>query len=590
MAAPTLNILHLTDLHMGQPNEERSFQTMWEGFFEDLNRCYRKSGPWDLIIFSGDLAFSGTSEQYKRVDQFLADLQKHLRTLGSREPLTLAVPGNHDLRRPSNPADPISMVFSTLTTLPDVQATKVWNEIVDDPNSTYRKSIEGMFTAYSDWWRPRAEKARSTVPHFVEGILPGEFAAEVQKDGARFAIVGLNSTFLQVNAGDFYEKLALDARQFFRLLPTHARDWLQQMDACLLITHQPPSWLAESNRAKVFSADIAKAGRFAVHLCGHEHVAKTHTESRDGSPARRIGLGRSLLALEPTEDRLERLMGYQSWRIVINRKEGRGSIRYWPRKAEQRGSGNLSFSPDQSFDLDEDEGTEELPESFFRCPNYRSAARRNEVSLMTVIDKPLIGEEFEKSFFINGWPERSQLLSDSISRAQQFANNLEYHPTSRPLDKPGDDILINHEVALGLKYDQELSECVHQYNLIVQEMRTSISEYNRLLYPLTDRFFIDAQTRGFGKFLDKEWNDDKQKEEDDYYSERHQLLREIHAKYELGADATVGDIRASAKYQGDLTKLREQLWSLVDKLLKAKKQIDVKIKYYDVALANQRRN
>jgi len=363
------------------------------------------------------------------------------------------------------------------------------------------------------------------------------------------------------------------------------------MDACILVTHQPPSWLAEANRAKVFNPDIAKAGRFAVHLCGHEHLGKTHTESRDGSPARRIGLGRSLLALEPTEDGFDRLMGYQSLRMTIYRKEGTGSIRYWPRKAEIRGSGNFSFGPDGSFELSDDEGTEELPESFFRCPNY--SVHRNEgvalVSLEKDIAKSHIDAEFEKSFFVNGWPERSQLLLGAISSAQRFADSLRWDLDSddHSLKKPGDDIQISNEVALGLKYDQKFFEYVHRYNRAAEDLRRKISEYNRLLYPLTDQFFIDSQTRGLDKFLDKEWNETKQKESDDYYRKRDVFLREICMKYEIPLEATVGDLRASEKYLSEITLRRKELSRLVDNLMDAKQQIDAKRKYYDLALANQ---
>ena len=94
-----INWLHLTDLHRGMKEGGWLWPSVRESFFDDLKRLHDKCGPWDLVLFTGDLAQRGQSSEFEQVDHILAQLWKLLRELGS-DPKLLAVPGNHDLVRP----------------------------------------------------------------------------------------------------------------------------------------------------------------------------------------------------------------------------------------------------------------------------------------------------------------------------------------------------------------------------------------------------------------------------------------------------------------------------------------------------------
>jgi predicted MPP superfamily phosphohydrolase len=363
-----LGILHITDLHMGQSHQDDFLPTMRQGFLRDIRRCYRTSGPWDLVLFSGDLAFSGSVEQFAQVDAFIADLYRTLSELGSGDAVFLSIPGNHDLRRPAE-TNSGALVLSLLDSLSHELGVKVWNEIFQNPDSEYRRLIDGMFADYRAWWSPWAEKAMTRLDSFQTGQLPGEFSATLIKEGCRFGLVGLNTTALQVRGGDFVGKLAVHARQFNRLLPGTGLDWFDTLDAGVLITHQPPAWLSPQNLVNVFEPLIARGGRFALHLCGHQHIAAQEIQARGGSDARRLQLGRSLLALEPTSDGLERLIGYQSFQIIIDPASSEGLVRAWPRKGSQIQNNDWEYGPDTSFNLDEDNGTPDLPVNRFRRLN-----------------------------------------------------------------------------------------------------------------------------------------------------------------------------------------------------------------------------
>jgi hypothetical protein len=193
----SLGILHITDLHMGQKRQDDFHPTMHRGFMADLERCHKTSGPWDLVLFSGDLAFSGTHDQFKKVDSFIDALYKRLGKLGSENAVFLAVPGNHDLQRPAETSPPAALL-SLLSSLPSELAEKIWKEILDDPNSEYRRLIQDMFANYSAWWSQWVARAQPHLTSFREGVLPGEFAVTFEKSARRFGIFGLNTTALQV--------------------------------------------------------------------------------------------------------------------------------------------------------------------------------------------------------------------------------------------------------------------------------------------------------------------------------------------------------------------------------------------------------
>ena len=75
--------LHLTDLHMGKKEGDWLWPSVREVFFEDLERIHSESGPWDLVLFTGDVAQTGDARQFERADQLLEQLWKKLQSFGS---------------------------------------------------------------------------------------------------------------------------------------------------------------------------------------------------------------------------------------------------------------------------------------------------------------------------------------------------------------------------------------------------------------------------------------------------------------------------------------------------------------------------
>ena len=62
---PGFGWLHLTDLHVAGAG---GFRTLWpnveEQLLDDLAKLHARSGPWDLVLFSGDLTQRGSAAEF----------------------------------------------------------------------------------------------------------------------------------------------------------------------------------------------------------------------------------------------------------------------------------------------------------------------------------------------------------------------------------------------------------------------------------------------------------------------------------------------------------------------------------------------
>lgn len=336
--------LHFTDLHQLEKSDWRQ-PGIQDMLFKDLEILYDKSGPWDLLLFTGDLTFKGSLEEFNRVNELFNRLWELFATLGCN-PKLLAVPGNHDLVW-QNPREPEVLLLQNWNTILNVQED-FWED-----NSRYRQVVNQTFANYSAWW-----KNQQYLPQNVNsGLLPGDFAVTLEKEGAKLGIVGLNTSFLQLTGGNYEGKLALHTHQFHAVCGGNGPAWTQNHQVCLLLTHHPPTWLNEEARQHLLG-EISAHGRFVVQLCGHTHAAEGIEIVEAFTETRRLWLGRSLFGLDHfgPNDEGQRLHGYSAGRIEISTAK-KGTICFWPRKDEIQGQ-ERKLVPDYSFNLTDQQHTE----------------------------------------------------------------------------------------------------------------------------------------------------------------------------------------------------------------------------------------
>lgn len=335
-----VNWLHLSDLHVGQPGHGGLTQNFNEQFQTSLTELHGRCGPWDLILFTGDLAFSGQRVEYEQVDAFLTTLKGTLKDLDPQSnPLVLAVPGNHDLSRPKQ---------DTASNRKGLRDLKRWFEdpdereacLTDRGNLGYRL-ISDAFSEYSAWWKRQPQPAM-----YQDGLLPGDFSIVVEIRGIRLGIVGLNTAFLHLD--DQAEgKLALDVQQFHAACGGNGAQWTAACDLCLLLTHHPPSWLHPSAPLK---SEIAIPKRFSAHLYGHLHTAATNLQHRSGETGTYLAQSHSLFGMDIFKIQqgsdIQRDHGYMAGRLAVSDSALKANLTIWPRVAKRQPGGSLLLRPD----------------------------------------------------------------------------------------------------------------------------------------------------------------------------------------------------------------------------------------------------
>jgi hypothetical protein len=339
----SFNWLHLTDLHFGQPGQQSLWPNVREVFWRDLETLHAKSGPWDAVLFTGDLVYSGSAAEFDELEnKFLGPLWEHFNTLGQKAPVMLAVPGNHDLVRPDYKKPKAALRFM----LQRKGFSEIAEEFWTDPNCEYRQIIASSFANYESWAR---KNARLAGVELTAGILPGDFAATLSVETGeapplKIGISGVNTTFLQLANGDFTRRLAFNANQVSKACGGDLPAWVKAHDTCILMTHQGPEWFDEISFNQDYS-EVNPSGRFGVHLFGHMHENTLRSTATGGGSIVRQWQGNSLFGLEKFGDppRLDRRHGYAAGRIEF--ETDRASIRHWPRRAIKDQNG-WRFTPD----------------------------------------------------------------------------------------------------------------------------------------------------------------------------------------------------------------------------------------------------
>src|SRR5438874_2785528 len=297
-----LNWLHLSDLHCGMSIQRPLWPNVSEAFYDSVRKLSEKCGPWDLVLFTGDLVQQGRKDEYDELEQkIFKPLWKLFEEL-HQQPILLAVPGNHDLVRP-DAKKPSAAVRQLLR---PGGLTEIADEFFTDKNSEYRAVIDTAFLNYRDWWQYRIGVTR---PAIQQGLLPGDFSTTIEADGKQIGIVGLNTAFLQLADGDYRGRLVWDIRQLHEACGGNPAEWIKSHDVSLLLTHQGPLWLSEESR-NYQQNEINPAGRFALHLFGHEHESNLESRAVGGGPPRTIWQSPSIFGPEKYEGKLDRRHGY----------------------------------------------------------------------------------------------------------------------------------------------------------------------------------------------------------------------------------------------------------------------------------------
>jgi len=345
----TIRWLHLTDLHVGMDDQDWLWPRMQSKFREDLTTIHPTAGPWDLVLFTGDLVQKGT--EYAQLEEIFGEIWRWFEELQpGRPPQLLAVPGNHDLQWRDATKAAVD-VLENWSDRPDVR-DRFWKPEGDE----YRQVVHAAFADYVKWWRNTPRKPDG-VRH---GMLPGDFSCTITQGDLRLGIVGLNSAFLQLtDKTDYERRLALHPRQFHEACGGNGVSWAESHHACFLLTHHPPDWLNNESREHL-KHEIMPS--FCLHLCGHNHATSVLQELAGGAKEGPVRwLGRSVFGLEKyANGTLDRSHGYVAGELRANLAKAKGQMQFMPRRQEKEGD-NRDLVRDQSVTLTKKDRTRPFP-------------------------------------------------------------------------------------------------------------------------------------------------------------------------------------------------------------------------------------
>ncbi|WP_153002776.1 metallophosphoesterase family protein [Sphingomonas endophytica] len=335
--------LHFSDLHVGMREQGWLWPRYGNQLLEDLARLSDKAGPWDFIVFSGDLVNKGTVEEFNRLDEVLDSIWTRLEGLGCNPPL-VTVPGNHDLQRSDSMA-PELLALEQYWNDERIRAD-IWKD-----GSLFKRYISDRFENYKAWMTRSIASGRHAAP-VLTGYFPGDASYSLDCDGGRVGFACLNSTWLQLGAGDYSESLNVDARQLMMITDDDPDAWVKQFDTALLITHQPASWLKAAS-LESWNSEINPSGRFDLHLFGHMHEPAITRVAVGGSMGRRGAQAASLFGLEKLPNgEIQRIQGYSSFKLSSNNEIK--AVQCWPRVVVKTGDGDRKLAADVTQDLEED--------------------------------------------------------------------------------------------------------------------------------------------------------------------------------------------------------------------------------------------
>ena len=241
--------LHLSDVHM-RVTDRWSQSVVLSSMCQHVAELRKEGLAIDFILITGDLAFSGKSDEYKLVSSFLDDLIVKSEVPGKR---IFCVPGNHDIDR-----DRQKMCFKGARG--HLQSQNLVDELLEggEDFKTLLVRQEGFRDFQESYFS--SQKRRRTE----DGLA---YVAYLTIEDVRLAVVGLDSAWLSEGGPDDYGRILVGERQVINAFEL-ARAGASPPHVVVTMVHHPFHLLREFDRVRVTNR-TATATHF-LHS-GHLH-------------------------------------------------------------------------------------------------------------------------------------------------------------------------------------------------------------------------------------------------------------------------------------------------------------------------------
>lgn len=218
-----------------------------------------------VILVTGDIAFSGSEEEYLIAFGFLdsikSALASQLKSPSASMPVTVnivCVPGNHDCD------------FSGDQSIRDIVVEKILSERPSAPDFAYVAHVTSVQPHFFNFLSAVESIPRAPVLPGVDVNLGWQYSIETPNSGRKIKILCVNTAWLskkRERQGSLYYPESL--------IPQIERD----SDLLLCLYHHPYNWLEPAN-AREFRGRVEKVADLI--LTGHEHVSSRTSKEGEG--------------------------------------------------------------------------------------------------------------------------------------------------------------------------------------------------------------------------------------------------------------------------------------------------------------------
>jgi ABC-type oligopeptide transport system ATPase subunit len=267
----SLSIIHLTDIHMVGDREKNIILSRKQQLYE---ACYSVLSPSDnvVIVISGDIAFSGKTEEYENAFYLIDFLQQKLNEYLRNDITVLIIPGNHDCD-----FDGAHSLRERLLTTFDA-SLNVDTETLDSVTSVQKNFFE--FSEYFTKYDP-SELCNLCEVNFGTKKLLFQMINSAwmsQKDEQPGKLILPQNTFRNFNADNYDCVFAVIHHPYNWLHPNNSADFLhniRQTTDVLLIGHEHrkesstsigEKWLISEFRGEELQNDSDTNSAFSMYL------------------------------------------------------------------------------------------------------------------------------------------------------------------------------------------------------------------------------------------------------------------------------------------------------------------------------------
>ena len=271
----TIRLLQLSDIHWKKQLDAADDYTDIRGqMLQDLEYyCQGTGNGFDKILICGDIAFSGSIDEYKRANSFIRELCK---AVACKSEEVYTVPGNHDKNVNEHPKCVREFIHQAISKQ-EKNGDWWWNRMIDEDFS-FIKKLYTPFKEYNHFCNDERDNAEPFMLRALElGVDKHDGAkmfwhSEFEEDleGYQVNLYGVNSAL--ISDLDDYDPVPNRKEGHRLFLPQIAYRGAKCKDGIIniLMCHHPLDFLL--NKEEI-AKDLDK--RYALQLYGHVHIANS---------------------------------------------------------------------------------------------------------------------------------------------------------------------------------------------------------------------------------------------------------------------------------------------------------------------------